>query len=298
MVQILGLPLLACLLMVAILGAFGIHVLKREVIFVDISLAQVAAVGAIVAHLVFHAHGDSVLGYVSAMTCVLGAALFYAFVRRRVAQISLEAVIGVSYAIAAAAALFLFGVAPGHKHDVHQMLAGNLLLAGWSEIGLCALVCLGAGAGLFLLRAPFRRISDNYGQALAHGARVVWWDFLFYALLGLVITLAVRLAGVVVVFAMLIIPATTSALFSSRWGPRLAVTWGVGAIASMAGLLFAYQLDFSLGPSVALLLGAVLVLSALYRACTGGLHRGSKWMRMGPREPPERLGAIHRGNPG
>lgn len=274
-IGILGLPFLACLLMVAILGAFGLHVLKREVIFIDISLAQIAAVGAIVAHLVFHAHGDSALGYASAMACVLAAALFYAFVRRRVAQISLEAVIGVSYAIAAAAALFLFGVAPGHKHDVHQMLAGNMLLAGWVDILLCTLGFLGVGACFFLLRKRFRRLSDDYGQALAEGVRVVWWDFFFYALLGVVITLAIRLAGVVVVFAMLIIPATTSALFSSRWGARLAITWAVGAAASVAGLLFAYGLDFSLGPSVALLLGAVLVLGGVGRAVLARPGRGA-----------------------
>lgn len=274
-VGILGLPLLACLLMVAILGAFGLHVLKREVIFIDISLAQIAAVGAIVAHLVFHADDDSFLGYASAMACVLGAALFYAFVRRRVAQISLEAVIGVSYAIAAATALFLFGIAAGHKHGVHRMLAGNLLLAGWADIRLCALVFLGVGVCFFILRAPFRRISDDYGRALSEGARVVWWDFLFYALLGLVITLAVRLAGVVVVFAMLIIPATTSALFSSRWGSRLAITWAVGAAASAAGLLFAYELDFSLGPSVALFLGAALVLGGVGHAMLAKSDHGA-----------------------
>ena len=274
-VEVLGLPLVACLLAVTILGAFGLHVLKREVIFIDIALAQIAAVGAIVAHLVFHAHGDSLLGYVCALGCVLAAALFYALARHRVTQISLEAVIGVSYAIVAAAALFLFGVAPGHKHGVHQMLAGNLLLAGWTDIRLCALGFLGVGACFFLLRKPFWRISEDYGQALAEGVRVVWWDFLFYALLGVVITLAIRLAGVVVVFAMLIIPATISALFSSRWGARLAITWAVGAAASAAGLLFAYELDFSLGPSVALFLGAALVLGGIGHAMLARSDHGA-----------------------
>lgn len=264
-VQILGLPLLACLLMVGILGVFGIHVLKREVIFIDISLAQIAAVGGVVAHLAFHVQEDSMLGHACALGFVLAAAAFYALVRRRVTQISLEAVIGVSYAIAAASALFLFGVAAGHKHDVHQMLAGNLLLAGWADVRLCALAFFGVGACFFLLRARFRRISDDYESALAEGVNVVWWDFLFYALLGVVITLAVRLGGVVVVFAMLIIPATVSALFSERWGRRLLITWAAGAAASAAGLLFAYKLDFSLGPSLGLFLGVALVLAALFR---------------------------------
>ena len=266
LLEVLGLPLLACLMMIAILGYLGIHVLKREVIFIDIALAQTAAVGAIVAHLAFHAHGDSLLGYASAFGCVLLAAAFYSIVRKRVTQISLEAIIGVTYAIAAAAALFFVGIAPGGHVHVQEMLAGSILWTTWKDLAWCALAFSGVGFCFFLFRGPFGRISDDYEEARAGGLKVAGWDFLFYSLLGIVITLAVRLAGVVVVFALLIMPATASALFSSRWGRRLLAAWLVGAVASVAGLLFAYHLDFSVGPAVALFLGLVLVLAGLGQA--------------------------------
>jgi len=273
LIDVLGRPLLACLMMIAILGYLGIHVLKREVIFIDIALAQTAAVGAIGAHLAFHAHGHSLLGYACAFGAVLLAAVFYSVVRRRVAQISLEAIIGVTYAIAAAAALFLVGIAPGGHVHVHEMLAGSILWTGWTDLFWCALAFTGVGVCLFLFRGPLGRISDGYERARGEGLSVVWWDFLFYALLGVVITLAVRLAGVVVVFALLIIPATASALFSSRWGGRLLAAWAVGAAACVGGLLFAYGLDFSVGPSVALFLGAALILAACGRSLAGLARR-------------------------
>ena len=246
LLEMFGLPCLACLLMVGILGYIGLHVLKREIIFIDIALAQMAAVGAIVAHVALGAHGDSLLGFACAFGFVLAAAAFYAVARKRITQVSLEAVIGVTYAIAAAAALFLVG------------MAGSILWTTWKDILWCAIVFSTAGFGFVLFRKPFRKISDDYDRAGRAGMRVVAWDFVFYALVGLVITIAVRIGGLVVVFGFLIMPAVASAVFSSRWGVRLIITWALGAAASVGGLLFANYLDFSVGPSVALFLGIVL----------------------------------------
>ena len=265
LIQIFSQPFLVCLTMVVILGYMGIHVLKREVIFIDIALAQIAAVGAIVAHVAFKAHGDSLFGYSVAFGFTLAASVFYSLVRRRVNQIPLEAVIGVSYAIAAAAALFLVGVAPGGHIHVQHMLAGSILWATWKDILLCIFVFSAVGFCFYLFRRPFKEISDNYENALGKGIRVVWWDFLFYALFGIVITLAVRIGGVVVIFAFLIIPATISALFSSSWRKRLVISWVIGIGATIAGLLFADCFDFSIGSAISLFLGVALVLAGLFR---------------------------------
>ena len=262
LVDMLALPFLACTMMGGILGFAGIHVLKREVIFIDIALAQIAAVGSLVAHLAFDAEEGTLLAYAFSFGCVLFIAAFYALVRRRIVQISIEAVIGISYAIAAAGALFLISLAPGHAH-VEEMLAGSLLWAQWRHILLSFGVFLVIGFCFYIFRKPLLSISENYNEALARGVKVVWWDFLFYALVGTVITITVRVAGVVVVFAFLIIPATTSALFSSRWGTRMLIAWTVAIIASIGGLLFGYYFDFSVGPPVALFLGGVLVIAAV-----------------------------------
>jgi zinc/manganese transport system permease protein len=262
LVQMMFLPFVACLLMAAILGYLGIHVLKREVIFIDIAVAQVAAVGAIAAHLFFDAKENSLLAHGFSLACVLLISLLYSVARRRIVQISIEAVIGVSYAITAAAAMFLMGLHPGHVH-AQEMLAGKLLWITWRHFGIAAVVFSAVGLCLFGLRRPLAIISEGYDAAIEKGLNVVWWDFLFYALLGVVITLAVSISGVVSVFAFLIIPATTSALFVQGWLSRMVIAWVTAAVASVAGILFSYYLDFSLGPAIALFLGILLSIAAL-----------------------------------
>jgi zinc/manganese transport system permease protein len=262
-IQILGLPFLICILMSSILGYLGIHVLKREVIFIDIALAQIAAVGSIIAHLVFEAHGDSLVAYVCSLGCVLITAIFYAVIRSKIFQLSLEAIIGISYAIAAAAALFLAGIAPGGHIHIHHMLSGGLLWTSWRDIVMSLLVFSAIAFCFCLIRKPLTNISSGYQQAFDKGVKVIFWDFIFYLLLGLVITLSVQIGGVVVVFAYLIIPATISAIISSRLAVQLMIIWAAATMASIMGLLFSYYLDFSIGPSIALFLGGELTLVAI-----------------------------------
>jgi len=262
LVHILGLPFLTCLIVGTILGYFGIHVLKREVIFIDIAVAQVAAVGSIAAHLAFDVEEEHVISYLFSLGCVLLIAAFYAMARRKVVQISIETVIGISYAITAAGAMFLIGIAPGHAH-AEEMLAGKLLWVTWQHIVLCLVVFTAVAFCLCIFRKPLSGISENYEGAITQGRNVMWWDFVFYALLGVVITVAVRVTGVVTVFSFLIIPATVSALFSTQWCLRMCIALAATTAASLGGLLFAYYFDFSIGPAVALFLGVVLVIAVL-----------------------------------
>ena len=257
LIQTLGLPFLVCIIMGSTLGYLGIHVLKREVIFVDIAFAQVAAVGAIAAHLAFEAHHNSLLSYV----CSLAA--FYAIVRKSIVQISLEAIIGITYSIAAAGALFLVGIAPGGHIHVQQILSGSLLWTSWQDVVSALVVFSVVGLCFYLVREPLTSVSNNHQQALKKGIKVVFWDFIFYLLLGVVITLSVQIGGIVVVFAYLIIPATISAIFSSRLGVQLIIILTATLVASISGLLFAYYLDFSIGPVIALLLGGELITAAV-----------------------------------
>ncbi len=264
-ISLLGLPFIVALEMTVILGYVGIHVFKREIIFIDIAMAQVAAVGAIAAHLAFEAHSDSVIGYVSAFGATLVIAGFYSLVRRWNIGIPLEAIIGVTYAIAAALALFLVGVSPGGHVHIHQMLAGSILWATPKDVLLCGVVFTFAGLCFYFFRKPFAKISDDYEGAIRQGMKTAMWDFIFYALVGLIITIAVRIAGVIVVFTFLIIPATLSAVFSENWNKRLIITWVTGAIATGIGLLFADVFDFSVGPSIAFFLGIALAFAASLR---------------------------------
>jgi zinc/manganese transport system permease protein len=263
LVQTLGFPFLACIIMGSILGLLGVHVLKREVIFVDIALAQVAAVGAIVGHLAFDAHHNSLLSYGCSLTVVFVVALFYAVARKFIIQISLEAVIGITYAVAAAAALFLVGIAPGGHIHVQEILSGSLLWTDCRDVILALLVFSAVGFCFYLVRKPLNSISNNYHLTLDRGVRLVFWDVVFYLLLGIVITLSVQMGGIVVVFAYLIIPATISAIFTSSPAVHLVIILTTTGLASISGLLFAYYLDFSIGPMIALMLGGELVIAAV-----------------------------------
>ena len=263
LVYILGLPFLMCLIIGAILGYFGIHVLKREVIFIDIAVAQVAAVGSIAAHLAFDVEENHLISYLFSLGCVLLIAAFYAIARSKIVQISIETVIGISYAITAAGAMFLIGIAPGHAH-AEEMLAGKLLWVTWQHIILCLVVFSAVALCLYIARKSLSGISENYEDAVTQGRNVMGWDFVFYGLLGVVITVAVRVTGVVTVFSFLIIPATISALFSTQWRVRMLIAFVAITVASLGGLLFAYYLDFSIGPAIALFLGVVLVVAALF----------------------------------
>jgi zinc/manganese transport system permease protein len=264
-VSLQGLPFLACAVMLAILAHIGIHVLKREVIFIDIALAQIAAVGAIAAHVLFQMHEDSIHAHILSLSATLVAAAFFAVVRRRIHEIPLEAVIGVSYAVSAAAALFLVGVSAGGHVHVQEMLAGSILWATKSDVLWSAVIFAVVGACFYAFRVQFGTISEDYEHALNLGYNALAWDFLFYALIGIVITTAVRVAGVVVVFAFLILPATLSALLASAWRARLGAAWGAGVVSAALGLLFADRFDFSVGPAIALFLGATLIAIALLR---------------------------------
>jgi zinc/manganese transport system permease protein len=255
---LLGLPFLACLLLTVMLGYLGLHVLKRGVIFIDIAVAQVAALGAVVAHVFFHLRGSSVQALACAVGATLLAALFFAVVRRHASRLPIEATIGITYAIMAAGTLFVIGKsACGHTH-VQEMLTGSLLWVEWQDLGWTALVFAGVGGVLLRCRRPFQAISDTYHKTAEKDDRATVWDFLFYALCGIVITFAVRLAGVLVVFCFLIIPATVSAMFRQSWVSRLLVAWAVGVVGSIGGLLFCHWLDFSAGVSVSLFLGICL----------------------------------------
>ena len=264
MLEMIGLPFLACLVFGIPLSYFGFQVLKREIIFIDIALAQVAAVGAIVAHLVFDAEEDSLMAYGLSFAFIALMALFYAVTRKRIVQISIEAVIGLSYAITAAAAMFLVGVAPGHAH-AEEMLAGNLLWVTWPHLIASVIVAIIVFVLVLLFRKPFHETSADYDHALAQGHKVVWWDFLFYLLLGALITISVRVAGVVVVFAFLILPATTAVLISRSVRTQMFLAWIVLAIGSAVGLAFSYRFDFSIGPPVAFFLGVIFASVAIVR---------------------------------
>lgn len=255
-------PFVACTLMVLLFGYLGLHVLKREIIFIDIALAQIAAVGAAVAHVLFHTEEHSLYSLAASFLFTIGAAYFYTQVGKRIKQIPQEAVIGVSYAIAAAASLFILATAAGGDVHLEHMLTGSILWADWTEILEKAIVFGLIGLFHFIFRKRFIQVSEAVSSG-DQTEKSSLWDFLFYASMGLVITLSIHIAGVLVIFSFLIIPATLSAFFSSNWTTRLYIAWIFGIVSIVLGLAFSYYFDFSSGPSVVMFLGLFLVFTAM-----------------------------------
>ncbi|NWJ42220.1 MAG: metal ABC transporter permease [Geothrix sp.] len=260
--QFLLAPLAASLILTGIHAYLGVHVVERGVIFVDLALAQIAALGAIVALIMgFDPHGTSAY-WISLGFTFLGAFVF-SVARSKRAHIPQEAFIGIAYAVASAAAILAMSKATGETEHLKDMLVGNILAVSWAEVGKTAALYGVIGLFHFIFRKRFLLISMNPKEAEAQGISVRLWDFLFYASFGLVVTSSVAIAGVLLVFCYLIVPSVGAMLFTDRIGPRLAIGWTMGTLVSALGVLFSVKLDTPTGATIVCTFGGVLVLMFL-----------------------------------
>lgn len=267
-VQLMAAPFAACLVLTGIHAYLGLHVIERGVIFVDLALAQIAALGATVGFLFgFGLHHSANYLFALGFT-FLGAAIFAAtrFRRERVPH---EAIIGVVYAVAAAAAILVLSRAPEGGEELKELLVGHLLLVGWPEVGKVAVVYGVIGFAHWLTRRPLLLISQDPQKAFGLGLPVRWWDLFFYVTFGFVVTSSVEMAGVLVVFSFLIVPAICGVLLGRTVAQRLAVGWGIGVATSMLGIAASYLLDLPTGAAVVCAFGAVLLAVAVGRLVRG-----------------------------
>jgi len=246
--------------LVAIHAHFGIQVLARKVIFVDLALAQIAALGATVAFMLGHpAQGVETYGYSVAFT-LIGAVLL-AFTRVWATRVPQEALIGVVYVVAAAAAILLIDRAPQGAEHLKQTLTGNILTSGFKELAVIAPLYAAVGLTHWLLR---RRLT---------GGGALIWEVCFYTTFGLVVTSSVAIAGVLLVFSILIIPAAIGVLFGASPGRQLAIAWVSGTLTSAAGLALSLLLDWPTGATMVCAFGAALAAAGLLHALLRGNRR-------------------------
>lgn len=255
----------AGLILTGIHAYLGVHVVERGVIFVDLSLAQIAALGATIGYLFgYDVHSDR--GYVfSLMFTFIGAAIFAITRPRRSTRIPQEAIIGIVYAVAAAASILAMSKATRETEHLKEMLVGNILSISWREITHIAALYAAVGVFHWAFRRKFLLISMNEQEALRQGIRVRLWDFLFYVSFGFVVTSSVAIAGVLLVFSFLIVPSVTAMLFTERLGPRLAIGWTMGAVVSAIGVYLSYLLDLPTGATIVTTFGAALLVMAAAR---------------------------------
>lgn len=263
-------PVVACVLLPWLLVYLGLHVVRRGIIFIDIAMAQMASLGICVAVLLhLNLEGWPAFGIALGFT-LLGAAIF-SVTGKRSSQIPQEAIIGISYVVAAATAVLLLSRAAEGDEEIKNMLVGNILLVSPIDVWKCFGLFVFVGLVHFILRRSFLLVSFERDVAYERSLQVRWWDFLFYALFGLVVTSFVRIAGVLLIFSYLIVPAICGINLAESLGKRLLIGWLVALVGGIAGLFLSYQWDLPSGAAIVCTFGALLlVLGAI-----GGWRRKS-----------------------
>lgn len=263
MLDLLLWPLVAALVLTVIHAWFGLHVLARGVVFVDLSLAQVAALGLTVAILMGH-DVQSNAGYWYALVFALGGAVLFALTRAAEGRIQQEAIIGIVYAVSASLGVLALDRAPQGADHIKQLLIGSILTVTPQEVGSIAILYAAIGVVHFLFRRALIEVSFDPDAAAARKRRVFLWDVVFYGSFALVVTSSVRMAGVLLVFAYLIVPAAVAGLFGRNLAQRLLLAWALGAGLTVAGLAASWSWDLPTGPAIVSAFGVAMALLGLF----------------------------------
>jgi len=260
--RLMALPFIECLVLVGIHSYLGLHVIRRQVIFVDLSLAQIAALGTTIGFLLgIHPHGVGAFLFSLSFT-FLGAAVF-AITRTRKARVPQEAIIGLVYAMAAALMILVIDRAPHGAEHIKEVLTGSILWVKGSEVLSATVAYTLIGVFHYIFRKRFMAITDDPEGARAQGVNVVLWDLIFYMTFGFVITFSVNTAGVLLVFVFLVVPAVIGTAITDNFKHQLLIGWVMGTLVSGLGLVASYVLDLPAGPAVVSFYGVVLLLVAL-----------------------------------
>ncbi len=255
-------PLIASLILPWLLVYLGLHIVQRGVIFVDLALAQTAAFGTCVAMLVGYDVHDW-QSYVFSLGFTFAGAVVLTFTRSRNQRVPQEALIGIVYVVAAAAAILALSKGAGGSEELQRSLVGELLVVPHAEViktfGLFVVI----GVVHFVFRKKFLAISADPEKAAASGLNVRWWDFVFYMLFGLVVTSFVHIGGVLLVFSYLVVPAVCATYLVTSFVTRFAVGWGIATLASVVSLLITAKVDLPIGAAIVCVLGLALVLAGL-----------------------------------
>jgi zinc/manganese transport system permease protein len=266
-------PFVACLILIFIMVYFGIHVIEREIIFIDIALAQIAALGSAVSLVLstlqighqHHIQEHDSRTFMAYLFCLLAAGIFTLLKNKQI-KIPLEAIIGIAYAVATTSAVIILDKGAGSDVHIHDMLAGTILWISWHQAMRLFLVLLVIGGFHYLFRKKFKALTLAYQGKEVKIKNPGFWDFMFYFTFGVVIVEAVAVGGILTIFAFLIIPSSISALFATRWTERILVGLIVGGIATILGLYLSWVMDVPCSPTIVLFLGACLLLSGLFKA--------------------------------
>jgi zinc/manganese transport system permease protein len=250
---------LASLVLAGMHAYLGFHIVRRGVLFVDLALAQMAALG-VALSVVLHVEENRFQAYLLALGMTFVGAALFAWMRGRARNVPLEAFIGIVFATAQAIVYLILEKSPAGPEHLKETLVGSLFTLDPARLKGVALLYGVVSVVHWVLRKPFFEITNDPMAAQARGRRLFLWDFAFYATFGFVVTMSVQIAGVLLVFGLLVIPAVAGLLTTPRTGLALTVGWIFGFLACVAGLLGSIMLDLPAAPSILVALSALLVV--------------------------------------
>ena len=271
--------LLVCLILSGTYTYFGYHVVRRGVIFVDLSLAQVAALGSSVGVMLGWGEAFPARNYLMSLAFTLLGALLFVIFRSRRQKIPIEALIGITYAGAIALSLIVLEHSATGTEEIKEMLTGSLLTVSPKELAFIAALCSVTGLIHWLSRKRLLLVTEDPEAARRAGMKIWWWDFLFYATFGLIVTSSVKVAGVLLVFAFLIIPAVAAMLAADGISRRMIFGWIFGAVGCFGGLELSMRLDWSSGPTIVAVFLVLLVGTWLAKKASAVLSRPERPVR-------------------
>jgi zinc/manganese transport system permease protein len=254
-------PSAACVLLPWLLVYLGLHVVQRGIIFIDIAMAQMASLGICLGVLLGY-EPESIFSYALGLGVTLIGAAIFSVSAKRSSQVPQEAIIGIAYVVAAAAAVLLLSRSAHGNEEIRNMLVGDITVVSAAEVWKCFVVFVAVGVIHFLLRKNFVLVSFQREEAYRRGWKVRWWDFFFYATFGVVVTVFVRVAGVLLVFSYLIVPAVCAITLVRSNFARLLLGWGISLVGGIVGLFVSYWGDFPSGAAIVCTFGALLIFAA------------------------------------
>ena len=264
LLELLLAPFAACLIIAALHCYMGIHIVQRGVIFVDLALAQMAVLGTTVGIMAGY-EGPDTGAYLFSLGFIVLGALLFTLSRLKDARVPQEAIIGIVYVVSTAAAILLLDRTPHGMEEMKAMLVGSVLFVSWSMVGKTFLLYLLIAVFHIIFRRRFWLITYDINKAREEGLSVRLWDFLYYISFGIMIVQSVRIAGVLLVFTYLVVPAVCAMILLTSFRMRLVFGWLIGLVGSFLGLIASASWDLPTGAAVVTTFGAILVATFLVR---------------------------------
>lgn len=254
-------PIVSCIILAGVLSYFGNHILTRGIVFIDIAVAQIAALGTMIGILLGFAESAVTTQLISYSFTILILAIF-SLMKVKNQILPQEAIIGVFYCLALGMALLLAEKIPGGSNYITKTITGNVLWVTWESIINCLLLFVPVMLIHFFLRRRINNVTHNNSNGTLDVKRTRIYDLIFYITFGVVIVKAVPIMGIFLVFMLLIGPAAIAGVLIDNWNSRIIWSWLIGSAGSISGIYLSYSMNISNGPAIVSIIGISAYLVA------------------------------------